>query len=124
MTTLQEKMNALTILPSGLFCLYYLIMGKWLLPETLYKASQLIATASDGRGVGVGVGTTSSTFTTIAAAGAAAVAGDTETCLNWKFFPPPTILALCLGIIVHCPCSFLYHWKYAPYLQSQQRLQH
>lgn len=112
MTRFQEKINALTILPSGVFCVYYLWTGQWIRPETVEWALELarITTSTTARTknyvTGIADCTTSGTF----------------------FFPypppPPTILAICLGILIHCPCSFLYHWQYAANPDATARFQH
>ena len=42
--------------------------------------------------------------------------------LSW---PPLPVLALALGTLLHCPCSFLYHWKFATALPpGPSRLTH
>ena len=107
MTPFQEKINALTILPSGVYCLYYLLTGKWIRPETLEWATEVLAKNNHN----------SMKFLD---------------CIPWRFLPsslipslpPPTILAICIGVLVHCPCSFLYHWKYAANPDAAARLLH
>ena len=102
MTTLQEKVNAVTILPSFFLCLHYVLAGKWVLPETVETAKELSSRGNDG----------------------------SNGCINWAYFPgifsmpPPTVIAICLGVIVHCPWSFIYHWKYATNPNPAERLKH
>ena len=105
MTPFQEKVNAVTILPSFLLCLHYILAGRWVLPQTMEMAKDMLA--RDGK------------------------YGEPTGCLNWTYFPnltyvlpPPTIIAICLGIIVHCPWSFIYHWKYAANPNPAERLKH
>ena len=133
MTNVQEKWNAITILPSAMLCLYYLYYQQWK--------------------IGIDDGTT---VEDVAKTPAATVKATTirmipnnlwTRCLDWpmqllhilfpnilsntqmefhyKDIPPTTILALCVGIVLHCPCSFVYHWTYAPaYSDPLKRLKH
>lgn len=102
MTTLQEKVNAVTILPSFFLCLHYVLAGKWVLPETIETGKELLSRGKEDGSNG---------------------------CTNWAYFPgmfmpPPTVIAICLGVIVHCPWSFIYHWKYATNPNPAERLKH
>ena len=117
MTPLQEKINALTILPSGIYCIHYLWTGKWIRPETWEWA----AGAAAAEAATAAAASTHYHDTTIT------TSGTMYDCTSHRSFlysafpylppipipPPTTILAICVGILLHCPCSFLYHWKYA-----------
>ena len=102
MTPFQEKVNAVTILPSFFLCLHYIAAGKWILPETMEMAKDMLRGKYD----------------------------EPRGCINWTYLPdltsmpPPTIIAICLGIIVHCPWSFIYHYKYAANPNPVERLKH
>lgn len=88
MTPTQERWNALTMIPSPLYCLYFLMAGCWMDTNTLLQEAN------------------STTFATTTQAG----------CLpftNMPALPPLPVLAVAFGIIVHAPFSFLYHWTFA-----------
>jgi len=93
MTPLQERVNALTILPSAVFCLYYIFACKWMDGSAMRSVAP-ISSDTDSQDTGMG-------------------------CFPLAMFPqfysypPLPVLALAFGIILHCPFSFLYHWKYA-----------
>ena len=102
MTPFQEKMNAVTILPSFFLCLHYVAAGRWILPQTMEMAKNVLHGKDD----------------------------EPRGCIDWTYFPnltympPLTIIAICTGIIVHCPWSFIYHWKYAANPNPAERLKH
>jgi hypothetical protein len=90
MTPLQERMNAVTILPNPIYCLYFILAGHWVSQELLneFRDKDVIDV-------------------------------DESLCIqstwfpNFHAMPPATVLAVFLGITMHAPWSFLYHWKYA-----------
>lgn len=91
MTATQEKWNALTMIPSPLYCIYFLLAGRWLDPSLIQQAR----------------------------AEAAYHYEPPQGCFapqSWHHMPalpPLPVLAAAFGIIFHAPFSFLYHWKYA-----------
>lgn len=95
MTLLQEKVNAITILPSALQCVHYMLSQKWFRDETLQKAKETLMSNKDALQDDI------------------LLSLECMSVFSYRL-PPPTILAICIGVILHCPCSFLYHWKYAP----------
>lgn len=86
MTPFQERMNALTILPSTYFCIMFFLSGSWLsdanrdIQDGTFDDSQCISW---------------SMFP------------------NLNALPPLPPLAAAIGIICHAPFSMIYHWKYA-----------
>jgi len=94
MSPLQERCNALTILPGALYCIYFVLNGNWI---TAKGAADSIVVADYF---------------------------DQGSCLNISFLPnlsaipPAPILLNMFGVLAHCPFSFLYHWKYAIELQA------
>lgn len=90
MTKHQERWNALTMIPSPLYCFYYILNGKWL----------------------SNAGTTDAVFMSTNDL-------DESSCIHSMCFPhlhampPLTVMFVALGIALHAPFSFLYHWKYA-----------
>lgn len=107
MTPFQEKVNAITILPSVLLCISYMVSGKWIRPETIALAKQTLVDMTPSEQSDVLSG-----------------------CINWKlvpnlpYCPPLTILAISIGVILHCPCSFVYHWYYAANPNPTERFKH
>jgi hypothetical protein len=94
MSSTQEKWNAITMIPSPLFCLYYVLSGSWV-QSSITEMSDVSRPDYD------------SGFE-------AAI-----TCLpqsRWHSMPaipPLTVLAVAVAIALHAPFSFLYHWKFA-----------
>jgi hypothetical protein len=102
MTATQERWNALTMLPSPCFCMFYLLSGAWIRNyETPYAADS---------------------FDDI----------DLTKCLlpssswwhNMPSLPPIPVVCVALGIILHAPFSILYHWRYAHRLSGLARTTH
>lgn len=97
MTKLQERWNAFTMIPSPLYCLFYLLAGKWLSHYDNISPSPLDQTET-------------------------MMQDDYDTqvqCLDWSWLPslvtvPPLPVAfVTLAILCHAPFSFVYHYKYA-----------
>jgi hypothetical protein len=92
MTCTQERGNALTMIPSPLYCIYYIIAGKWLAHATLQGDNDSTSTPPL----------------------------DSTDCIQSAWFPhsmpPLSVLFVALGIVIHAPFSFVYHWSYAPIL--------
>jgi hypothetical protein len=96
MSLVQERWNAVTMIPSPLYCVYYILAGVWVhsLPS------------------GAAIGLEDGDFP--------AASGDVEShCLppsRWHSMPalpPLPVLAVAIAILLHAPFSFIYHWRYA-----------
>ena len=91
MTPLQERLNAITIIPGAFYCFLYLLSGAWLDRAAVLEARH------------------SPEFAVI----------NEDRCVNSSWLPhlhalpPLPVLAAALGIICHAPFSFIYHWSYA-----------
>jgi hypothetical protein len=89
MTELQERWNALTMIPSPLYCIYYILAGKWL-DDSVAQTDILGDHFNQG-----------------------------TKCIQSSWFPnvhampPLAVMFVTLGIAIHAPFSFIYHWKYA-----------
>jgi hypothetical protein len=102
MTATQERWNALTMLPSPCFCMFYLLSGAWI---RNYEAPY-----------------TANSFDDI----------DLTKCLlpssswwhNMPSLPPIPVVCVALGITLHAPFSILYHWRYAHRLSGLARTTH
>jgi len=87
MTETQERGNALTMIPSPLYCIYYILAGKWLTNPALSFHEN-------------------DTF-------------DENNCIQNPWFPnlhampPLPVVFVALGIAIHAPFSFIYHWRFA-----------
>lgn len=90
MTPLQERVNAITMIPNPLYCLYFICSGCWI-------SESLVQEYRD----------------------ADVLDFDSSSCnlspSSWlpTAMPPAAILAVLYGITIHAPFSFLYHWRYA-----------
>jgi hypothetical protein len=97
MTPFQEFMNAVTMIPNPIYCWYYIFSGLWINPSIHFDLSPLV---------------------------------DDTFCIKSIWFPkmnslpPTTIIAVAIGITLHAPFSFIYHYKYAHSLDSTQRILH
>lgn len=94
MTILQERANALCMVPCFAYCFYYLTTtAHWVCPDMIEEARSGLN--KNG-----------------------AAAEDVDGCIdswllpNMWYLPPPTVLCIGVGIFIHNPASFLYHWKY------------
>eukprot|EP00546_Thalassionema_frauenfeldii_P003891 CAMPEP_0178920910 /NCGR_PEP_ID=MMETSP0786-20121207/15265_1 /TAXON_ID=186022 /ORGANISM="Thalassionema frauenfeldii, Strain CCMP 1798" /LENGTH=323 /DNA_ID=CAMNT_0020595025 /DNA_START=169 /DNA_END=1140 /DNA_ORIENTATION=- len=91
MSPIQERWNAITILPNPFFCMYFILAGLWI-SQDLKNQFHDVEIIHDSR------------------------------CIQWEWFPnlvaipPAPILAVMIGITLHAPFSFLYHWKCASIL--------
>lgn len=106
MTPQQERWNAITMIPSPLYCLYFLLAGLWVSPSLVEQAK-------------VGRQDAEEPLQVLGWSGLANdVIGDDNGCIHSRFhnmpaLPPLPVLAVAVGIILHAPFSFLYHYKYA-----------
>jgi len=133
MTALQEKWNAVTVLPNPLFCLYFLWRAAWLVTTTTSAKEENVHAANEDPHFGYGqfafyrnnhnndiVDNDDDEAVTGWMGTLNNMLGDEQGCLpgyqQWHSMPalpPLPILAIALGICLHAPCSFLYHWRYA-----------
>jgi hypothetical protein len=100
MTPLQERINAITMIPNPLYCLYFILSGCWV-SQSLVQEYREASLDFDARGC----------FAASA----------------WWLpvsMPPATILAVLYGVAIHAPFSFLYHWKYALACSPTERTSH
>jgi len=112
MTSFQEKINALTIIPNVVWCAYFLLSGSWLSEEEMERAgnSSETTTITDGQWLDLGRDGSVKSFQ---------YDFFPTRCLSNPMFPklyampPLPLLAIAFGLIVHAPFSFLYHWVYA-----------
>lgn len=110
MSPFQERMNAITILPNPIYCLYFILAGHWMIQQQ----SQNTTTIEDDGS------TTAMVHTNF----------DESNCIQSDWFPhfhampPPTVMAVFVGITLHAPFSFLYHYKYAHALEGTRRTAH
>lgn len=118
MTPLQERWNALTMIPNPIYCLYYLLAGLWVSNDLIQQVKSEAGTTWDSTFYD---GQTAPSFGTFANY----MMGDANGCLtpssawwgwpwhNMPALPPLPVVAVAFGICCHAPFSFLYHWKYA-----------
>ncbi|KAL7581203.1 hypothetical protein ACA910_005988 [Epithemia clementina (nom. ined.)] len=132
MTKLQEQWNALSMIPPTIYCLVYLLTRDWINSDLLDKAQDEYT--SDPLNFTPQVPDTtvvSSNHNTSPwhrlMGGGQAFSPSSVGCLPWTFLPalpPLAILAVIVGTVLHMPCSFLYHWKYAHTIDRISRLNH
>lgn len=101
MTPLQERMNAITVIPGAFYCFLFLLSGAWL---DKARIDEII----DSNDLTV----------------------NESMCLSSSWFPhlhalpPLPVVAASFGIICHAPFSFIYHWSYAHRLSRYARTNH
>ena len=107
MTVAQERGNALSILPALCYCLFFIITTSYWIPaDILNQVAQFTATTDNNQDDVHCLSSSSSSSSWF------------WLVLRWFIpsslvaLPPPTVLAITIGTIVHAPGSFLYHWKY------------
>lgn len=95
MTPLQERMNAVTMIPMILLPMLYILSGEWLDASFLEEAANKLDY------------------------GEATDLLSENQCVSSEWFPnvhalpPLPVLVFTLGFLCHTPFSFLYHWSYA-----------
>lgn len=121
MTKLQERWNALTMLPYPAYCLYYLLSAQWFFQQDSSRSPEEAVVSSLPT---MKIMASSSSWLLLFGA------TDEYGCLppsSWHSMPclPPTpVLAVALGVMAHAPSSFLYHWCYAHTLPPVARSHH
>lgn len=107
MSALQERFNAVTMVPYLLFPLYFILCGCW-----VEMGRREVAEVSREA-----VGSEHDWFESVG-------------CLNIPAFPymtalpPLPVLAVAAGALIHCPFSMLYHWRYATLVEPSKRVHH
>ena len=97
MTPFQERMNAVTVLPGAFYCIMILLSGGWL-SKSIIEGNEYDHTMNDNLN--------NALF-------------DDSQCISWSWFPnlhalpPLPPVAAAMGIVLHAPFSFIYHWRYA-----------
>lgn len=92
MSPFQERMNALTILPSTYYCIMFFLSGSWLSKSFIEAYAHEMIDDNEF---------------------------DNSQCITWSWLPrmhalpPLPPLAAAIGILCHAPFSMIYHWKYA-----------
>jgi len=115
MTATQERWNAVTVIPNPLFCFYYIWSASWLVAVSSSSSS------NDDEDDAIEPFLTSNLDEIPGWMGIwNSLLGDQDGCLagypQWHSMPalpPLPVVAVALGIALHAPFSFLYHWKYA-----------
>eukprot|EP00934_Nitzschia_sp_Nitz4_P001977 Nitzschia sp. Nitz4//scaffold13_size275219//224463//225485//NITZ4_000911-RA/size275219-processed-gene-0.108-mRNA-1//1//CDS//3329536125//1977//frame0 len=86
MSPLQERFNAITVIPGAFYCFLFLLSGSWLDDSMVQQAEPPL---SDDQCL---------SFAWLP---------------KLHALPPLPVAAVAFGIIAHAPFSFIYHWSYA-----------
>lgn len=108
MSALQEKCNALTMIPLPVFCIYYIWSCCWIPAAMIEELKGEVQAA----------GTTRANWPAHWMGEPADCLPPTWGLLSLPYVPPAPVLAVALGVILHTPWSMLYHWKYAHQLPA------
>ena len=132
MSVTQEQWNALTVLPNPMYCLYFILSAQWCYYHTTTGMST--ATSSDDNEYHHHWSVAHALTQEDAQFGRSSHGdirmGDDMGCLSQSMWhsmpviPPLPVLAVVVGICVHAPWSFLYHWTYAHTMSATQRTKH
>lgn len=123
MSPIQERWNAITMLPALMYGVYFVLAGCWLSPEHVEIARQ----SNDL--------TPNSNFwidwaNKMFGGSQDTIMNETSGCINipwlphFHALPPWPVLAGAIGIVVHAPFSIMYHWVYATNLHPRARIGH
>ena len=105
MTPMQERMNALTMVPTFFYSFFLLLSGAWLNEAYVNQTREEMMMTDEA--VDVGNACINSTWLP-----------------NLHAMPPLPVLAAALGIIFHAPFSFIYHYFYAHRLRGSKQYSH
>jgi hypothetical protein len=111
MTKTQERWNALTMLPYPAYCLYFVLSAKWFVPAEQHDealSSMLVNANVDA-----------SSYQHYEC-----FSPSTSWWHSMPTSPPFPVLAVAVGVSLHAPFSFLYHWQYAHALPPAERSRH
>jgi len=98
MTAFQERMNAITMIPGPLYCLYYILSGSWIDSSLVEEARENLHEFGPADEQSLNL---------------ACLSSSNVLPQSMPALPPLTVLAVAIGICCHAPFSMLYHWKYA-----------
>ena len=125
MTKSQERWNAITMLPMSIYCFFHLFSFSWIHTDALVQAqedyetnpNQFIPTPPEYNGTDLNHILHRWFFS------------QQQECFNVNYYhisalPPLPLLVFFLGIWIHLPFSFIYHWKFAHKMDHKERLHH
>ena len=129
MSALQERWNAITMIPVMLYGFYFILAGCWLTSEHIEMVRQrnemevinnenrldnwmvwaksLFGDAQEFQEDSISAGCISISWLP-----------------HFHALPPLPVIAGAMGVVTHAPFSFLYHWRYATKLHPSKRLEH
>ena len=119
MSPLQERANAVTMIPPVVMCVVFILSGAWINKHLLEEAKQDLDMANMSPEEAL----------TAFEANSTCMDWSNLPLLGWAFqhlhaVPPLPLIATIMGIILHAPWSFTYHWKYAHTLSPTKRTDH
>jgi hypothetical protein len=130
MTKTQERWNALTMLPYPAYCLYFCLSAQWFEPPVEDEVENYYGLLAQRPVVVDDVDRSSSAFFwswwTTDEHGCLS-SSSTSSSSSWHSMPclPPfPVLAVAVGVSLHAPFSFLYHWQYAHTMPPVERSRH
>lgn len=134
MSPIQEKWNAWTVVPNVLYCMYFLLAGKWV-SEQAIEMAQLDMMNDLGQVEGTVEGSFREWVSAVVDASdhynLLSMFGLEGKCFfnsyfpNMQAIPPLPLLAIVLGTAIHAPFSFLYHYNCATILPPDiSRIEH
>lgn len=91
MSSFQERMNGLSMLPGAVYCLYYTLSGMWLFDNV----DQVHPNALES----IEVATATCRI-------------STWILQDLYVMPPLPVIFIAIGVVAHAPFSFVYHWHY------------
>jgi hypothetical protein len=113
MTKTQERWNALTMLPYPAYCLYFVLSAQWFVPAEQHDEalSSMLVNADVDASLQLPYHYE-------------CLSPSTSWWHSMPTSPPFPVLAVAVGVSLHAPFSFLYHWQYAHALPPAERSRH
>jgi hypothetical protein len=128
MTKTQERWNALTMLPYPAYCLYFCLSAQWFEPLENEEESYYGLLAQRQFVDDVDRSSSSSAFYwslwTTDEHGCLSSTSSSTWWHSMPCLPPFPVVAVAVGVSLHAPFSFLYHWQYAHTMPPVERSRH
>lgn len=127
MSSLQERWNAITMIPAMVYGIYFILAGCWITSEQIEFARSSYE-FQDAQSSSLGRWIFSARNLLGGAQDFDTDASDGCISISWlphlHALPPLPLIAGAMGVVVHAPFSMLYHWTYATKLHPSKRLEH
>jgi len=120
MTPLQERWNAITMIPAPIYCICFILSGNWMSQAMVDQAAATLMHNSDNDSL---------CLDWFSYATNSDIQSWSTTVTSYLFqnlhaIPPLPVLFVLMGVVSHFPFSFVYHWTYAHALSPTEKTRH